>query len=1434
MRNAIGPHPPTPPPGRRRLLAAALILGTLVAGLTPVTSAAAEDRDIAAFDAVDPFIGTRLDTSQNKGNSAYGNTWPGATVPFGMVQSSPTTYRSSDGDQKGGYEYTADKVRGFGMTRLSGTGCEGRYSGFDFPVLPYTGELTDGALPSSPAERITDYYVGFDHADEKAGPGYYSVDLANGVETELTATTRTAVSRFDFPSDGGSTLLFDVAGSNNRVFGSEVKVDGDTVSGWVETASVCDEGGRYRAYFSTTFDRPVKAHGTWQGSDVRAGSAAASGGGTKHGAGAYLVFDRGAKVTAKTGLSYVSVAGAARNATAETRGRGFDRVRAQAARVWRDALGTVDADGGTRDERVKFYTALYHALLHPNVFDDVSGEYRGYDGEIHRVAEGRHHYVTYAGWDTYRSQAQLIALLFPEVGSDINQSITDMVRQTGSWPNWPHLNQAQQKMSGDSLQSVVASIDAFGSTDYDRRAALESMKSTQDLPADSTLRRHAYQYATVGFIENRKGDSATSKTLEYAVDDFGIAQLARRLGDQETYDRYMVRAQNWQNLFDDASDHIRPRDRAGFDRGFNLGERGDQFEQATGYQYGWMVPHNVGALVEKRGGVEATTKALDDHTRTLDAGVYNTSGAYLSNQPSFTMPFVYNWLQQPHRTADVLRRAVDEMYDTTPSGLPGNDDLGSLSSWYVWANIGLFPAVPGTADLVVSGPMFDRVVVDSADSRRRIVLDAPRADDAPYVSELKVNGRATTRSWLPADFTREGGRLGFRMSATPGTWGTHAADVPPSHTDGTDARNNIGTTPDGRGNLGSLDLSDNSLSRERLAAAGAAPGAKLALGDTGVEFTWPDTGPGEPDNWIPHGQRIPLDGTPATGISFLGLATNGPAQGTAVVEYTDGSTQSVPVRFTDWTPGSNHQFGNEPLVTTTGRNRAAGGTDTVQTKVFATRPQLLDPAKRVAAVVLPQGTDRGVMHVFDVALTDNPDLEVPGSTPERIVLTPTEKPESSQAVTWRTAAALTSGEVRVREAGTQEWRTVAARANEELTADGEQTRTHSAVLDRLSPGTEYEYRVGNGDRVSPVYRFTTARPAGEDFTFLYFGDAQNDLSAKWAPVVKQAYARYPDAVGSVNAGDLVNTSGNDSEWRDWFGAMDGFSQTTNVIAAPGNHEYAGDTFLKKWKSTFEYPGNGPSASPAAGDTPAERQRAAYEAHMAKALAETAYYTDYQGVRFISLNASTGDARSLMTPDDLPECSENCPDPERLWLDLQGRWLDGILAGNPNKWAVAVFHQPVFSGAEGRDEKAVRDAWLPVFQRNDIDLVLMGHDHVYARGYVDSDATATPGVTTGPVYTVAVSGPKYYELAPGDDNVWTRNGATQVVSAGHTSTFQGIKVTKDTIRYEAVVAAKWDDRSTTDKEVGDVLDSFTITKYDDGTKYVTEDGVPVPPAPAAGH
>ncbi|MFV2178255.1 GH92 family glycosyl hydrolase [Actinomadura sp. LOL_016] len=944
---------------------------TLVAAPPPALAA-----ELSPFEAVDQFIGTEMDTAQNKSNDAYGNTFPGAAVPFGMVQSSPTTYKPGPAlvGEKGGYEYTADLIRGFGLTRYSGSGCTGRYGGYEFPTIPYAGELRDGVLPVNPSEDVKPYYLKFDHANEKAEPGYYRVGLDNGVTAELTASGRTAVSAFDFAGAGGSTLILDVSGPNNRTFGSEVTIDPQTrtVSGWMHGADICDNGNHYRAYFSTTYDRPFASYGVWKDGEMTAGATHVrkatgdTGADHRHDNGAWITFPDGAKVTARTGLSFVGVENAAANRDAEV-GRGsFGKVRNEAARRWKDALGTIDVRGGSDESRTKFYTALYHSFLHPNVRDDVNGEYLGYDGEVHTVEKGRHFYKNFAGsgWDMYRSQAQLIALTFPEVASDVNQSIVLLAEQTGGWAP------GAARMQGDNLQVIVATLDDMGATDYDRTAALESMISTQTLPATKTTRTDGYQYFATGMIENRKGDFATSRVLEYAIDDFAIAQLAERLGDDASHASFMARAQNWANVFDPETRHIRPRERTGFDRAFDLRVRDDgagrgQFNQSTGHQYGWLVPHNLATLIEKRGGVEASTRALDVLMRDLDAGAYTQTGNYLSNQPAFGTPWVYNWLRAPHKATDVLYRAVEEMYDTTPSGLPGNDDQGSLSAWYVFATLGVSPTIYGTGDLLATAPMFERIVIDPVGGERIRIRARGVEDGARYTTGLRVDGRPRTASWIDAEIVRSGGDLVFEMSHRPGDWGTGAGDVPPSYTAGADARNNAGTTPEGRGDLGSLDLSDWSLSREALARAGARPGARIPLDGTGITFTWPDAGPGEPDNWIPHGQTIDLPDASSTGISFLGLATNGPATGTATVRYTDGSTQPIDVELTDWAASASG--GATELITVRGRNKADGSSGDGTFRVFATRPAALDPGKVVDAVVLPEGSDRGIMHVFDVA-----------------------------------------------------------------------------------------------------------------------------------------------------------------------------------------------------------------------------------------------------------------------------------------------------------------------------------------------------------------------------------------------------------------------------------------------------------------------------------
>lgn len=341
----------------------------------------------------------------------------------------------------------------------------------------------------------------------------------------------------------------------------------------------------------------------------------------------------------------------------------------------------------------------------------------------------------------YRSQVQLIALTHPQVANDINRSILLLTEQRNSWAP------GAARMQGDNYQVILATLDDMGATDYDREAALASMKATQVLPATKTSRTDGYQYFATGMIENAKGDFATSRVLEYSIDDFAIAQLAKRLGDDKAYDFFSARSQNWMNVFDPQTQHLRPRARTGFDRGFDLRGRDDssgrgQFNQSTGHQYGWLVPQNLSALIAKRGGVAKATAELDVLMAQLDAGAYTQTGNYLSNQPAFGTPWVYNWLQAPARTTDTLYRAVSEMYDTTPSGLPGNDDQGALSAWYVFANLGVYPAIYGTGNLVVSGPMFDKIVIDSADSTRKITIRAKGVSDgARYVDGSRSTAR---------------------------------------------------------------------------------------------------------------------------------------------------------------------------------------------------------------------------------------------------------------------------------------------------------------------------------------------------------------------------------------------------------------------------------------------------------------------------------------------------------------------------------------------------------------------------------------------------------------------------------------------------------------------------------------------------------------------
>ena len=512
------------------------------------------------------------------------------------------------------------------------------------------------------------------------------------------------------------------------------------------------------------------------------------------------------------------------------------------------------------------------------------------------------------------------------------------------------------------------------------------------------------------------------------------------------------------------------------------------------------------------------------------------------------------------------------------------------------------------------------------------------------------------------------------------------------------------------------------------------------------------------------------------------------------------------------------------------------------TSTFSAEGDVLHDGTNTIAVSLFQDRESSSDIYFDMSSLTLVKAADPGTpvvaAPTRVILTPTEQPAVSQSFSWLAGdASHTVGQVEIAPASGGDTRTVDA--YDAGVVNGNPNKHFSATVTNLTPATAYRYRVGLPGSWSDWFEFRTADPKATDFQFIYYGDAQIGLDTTWPSVVKQAEANAPRSIGSVHAGDLINTSSNENEWLNWFKGMEDSAVRTNVMAAPGNHEYSGDKLLTAWKAAFEYPHNNPSTSSigelanlAKGDSEVAQQYRAFFDHWSSFAAETAYYTDYQGVRFITLNATRD--TTFLTPAGLPSCTgAECPSTQIgvLWTRFQGAWLDLLLQNSPSKWNVVTFHQPVFSASEGRDEPVLRAEWLPVFQRNDIDLVLMGHDHTYARGYVNTDATETPGLTTGPVYVVSNSGAKHYDLETPEKNVWTNNGATQVLRGQGVTTYQVIDVSKNQLVYRSYLAEK-QPGATTDLPVGAVYDTFTVTKSDAGEKWVTEAGVtpPVTPEP----
>jgi predicted alpha-1,2-mannosidase len=790
--------------------------------------------DDATFDpvaSVNTFIGTQDE----------GNTFPGASAPFGLIQLSPIT------DHYAGFRYTDPKIRGFGHSFISGAGCWEQ--GGQVAILPVTGSIGPGGdfdtnYKRSPDAKPIDsnqadpfdykrYAAAYKHDGEVGQAGYYKVRLTDygGIDAETTALTRAGAERYTFaPGQGEGHLLVNLGQANEKheVVGSVINVVGDrVVEGKLVTKSFC--GGRqYTTWFRAEFDRPFKAFGTWDKEGATPGSRHSMGEQWSVANGAWLSFDLGVSrsVTAISAISHVDAEGARKNLEAEGKrdGKlvGFDTMRKQAQDIWRKELSSVRVQGGSGGDRTVFYTALYHALLQPMTGNDADGRYRGYDELIHN-ADGWTYYEYLSLWDTYRSQNQLLALLRPQRARDIANSVLKIHEQGGWLPRWGYANFDTNIMTGDPVTPWLVDLWRFGALrgrEQEAWAALWQNASGRP-PAQLRAQGRAGNdgYLANGYVEYDRAYPSKgmdvdphhggSATLEYALADCALAQMAKGLGHEQEAVALDARGRNWRKVWDaDAVDSElgfkgfpRPRIEGGDfyapPQGGYSPRSNHGFHEGTAWQYQWLTQQDVPGLVEAVGGNDNALKRLDAFfaydslvedplnaaRKNWVVGPYSYYNQYRynpNNEPDLHAPWMYTLLGQPWKTATVLR-AAQQLFTNAPNGVTGNDDLGTMSAWYLFSAIGLYPAVPGSGQFLLHAPRFEKVELDLGNGKT-LRIDAPGADGRrlQYVQSVRLNDSAHAPVWVDWESLQQGGRIAYALSARAPTagWGTQEGDLP--------------------------------------------------------------------------------------------------------------------------------------------------------------------------------------------------------------------------------------------------------------------------------------------------------------------------------------------------------------------------------------------------------------------------------------------------------------------------------------------------------------------------------------------------------------------------------------------------------------------------------------------------------------------------------
>jgi predicted alpha-1,2-mannosidase len=730
---------------------------------------------------VDPFIGTGVaqETEGMMANFVSGNVHPGALVPWGMVTFAPRNvlkktdvYCGSDvlSNFPTGYLNGAESIYGFSHNLISGSGCPDMGN---ILVMPAAGKISAN-FSSNKSSYI----------NEQASPGYYSVLLEDPeILVESTVSQRTSFSSYTFSQDTDSAnIIIDLHHSMIAASDAYIKIISDTeIEGWSSSGCFCNSGASRIVHFVARFDQAFYKSGTYNNNGVYTDIQELSGQYT----GAYMSFktNQDEPILMKVGISYVSIENARENLNTEQENWNFEQSRTTAENEWEKELSKIQVEGGTREQNVIFYTALYHALLHPNVVNDINGEYLALGTkEIKKLpSDRRNHYSIYSLWDTYRNLHPLLTLVYPERQSEMVKTMLDMYKTSGFLPKWEITASESYTMVGDPACPVITDTYLKGIRNFDVNMALEAMKKSSDLIEDNPIRPGNEAYNEFGYLPFDHSNAAdcwgvAASTLEYNYADWCIAELARSIGKKEDYKKYYAKSMGYKKLYDSDNSFLVPKNMDGsvienFDidtlRGSLPGDwesGGPGYVEGNAWQYNFFVPHDIPGLAEMM-EVETFVDKLQS--------CFDYPGRFmLFNEPDMAYPYLFDYIEgEGWRTQMLVRKTMEKYFNVSPGGLPGNDDCGTLSSWYVFSALGFYPACPGSTKYQIGSPIFDRVSLKLNTSyypvEEFIIESLNNSKENIFIQNINLNGKEYSQQSIDHYDIINGSKIVFEMGASP-------------------------------------------------------------------------------------------------------------------------------------------------------------------------------------------------------------------------------------------------------------------------------------------------------------------------------------------------------------------------------------------------------------------------------------------------------------------------------------------------------------------------------------------------------------------------------------------------------------------------------------------------------------------------------------------